>query len=720
MAVHSLAGPAARLALVLSVLLLGGGPAAPAARSDPLDDGGYASAVLADAPAAFWPLAETSGTTAADSAGSAPASLTDGVTLGQPGAVPAGGGPAAALDGHAGYLRTTTSLAVGSDFTLEAWVKARTNPSTGSVLSLYANGQTRTLFLDGSHFVGMADVTADWPKYAVIGPQLDPSVWHHVVFVTQATPDGSALRLYVDGQDLGSASVPARQAFSAPAVIGWSDATWLAHLDGSVQDVAVYPLALSADRVRAHYAAAGPQCNASLQALVDRAAPNAVVSVPACLYRETVRIDKPLVLAGQPGAEIRGSDVWTDWTPSGGLWTSSNTLPELPNPSGRDGRCGEPTRRCLLPQQVFVDGQPLYPITPGTGPGLRSGQFTFDGARHVVLADDPTGHTIEVSTRESWVETRSDGVTIQGFRMRYAANDAQTGGLSNDGYSNWTVQDNVLSDAHGGVVSIKDGNNLNVLRNDISRGGNLGIHGDHLTNGTVVGNHIHHNNTDQFSPTWGAGGAKVTRVDHFTFDGNEVDNNAAPGLWCDIDCHDVTYSANRVHDNATQAIIFEISEGATIRDNTIWQNGWSADQLWGAGILISSAAGADVYGNTLAWNAAGISVIQETMSDRLPVRNVHVHDNTVLSTAGAPALRWHSDATDGRLFDGAAGNTTPANRFWYPTPESGAPRFEWKGLRGSLADLAQAADDSRSTYLADVDKDALLASTGLPPPPAGQ
>ena len=54
-----------------------------------------------------------------------------------------------------------------------------------------------------------------------------------------------------------------------------------------------------------------------IQALVDAAAPGATVTVPPCLARETVKIDKPLTLNGQPGAEIRGSDVWTAWTAAG-------------------------------------------------------------------------------------------------------------------------------------------------------------------------------------------------------------------------------------------------------------------------------------------------------------------------------------------------------------------------------------------------------------------
>ena len=73
--------------------------------------------------------------------------------------------------------------------------------------------------------------------------------------------------------------------------------------------------------------------------------------------------------------------------------------------------------------------------------------------------------------RNRWIDVQSDGVTIQGFRMRASANEAQIGGIGNQSRSNFVLQDNVLSDAHGAIVSLGGGSNLKLLRNDISRGG---------------------------------------------------------------------------------------------------------------------------------------------------------------------------------------------------------------------------------------------------------
>jgi hypothetical protein len=172
---------------------------------------------------------------------------------------------------------------------------------------------------------------------------------------------------------------------------------------------------------------AQPTCQGSLQALVNAADPRTVVETAAgCVYREQVTINKPLTLQGGPGTEIRGSDVWTGWTKSGSYWVSKGTLPVFPagnvfcNPDEIN------TSRCKWPEQVFFDDNPLLQVASNP----QSGQFALNANRQVLLADDPTGHTVEVTTRTRWVQGASGDVTIEGFTMKHAANTGQTGGRS--------------------------------------------------------------------------------------------------------------------------------------------------------------------------------------------------------------------------------------------------------------------------------------------------
>src|SRR5262249_42925162 len=151
----------------------------------------------------------------------------------------------------------------------------------------------------------------------------------------------------------------------------------------------------------------------TLQNMIDAAPAGSVLQVPACTYRESVSINKPLTLDGLGKAQIRGSDVWTAWAASGATWTSSQTVPRLP----RHGPCRRRTA-CQLSGQVCFDHKPLA-RTPAATPA--TGQFALDASRHVIIADNPSGHTLEVTTRPGWLQISGKDVTVQGFNMRHAA-----------------------------------------------------------------------------------------------------------------------------------------------------------------------------------------------------------------------------------------------------------------------------------------------------------
>src|SRR5262249_36604775 len=156
------------------------------------------------------------------------------------------------------------------------------------------------------------------------------------------------------------------------------------------------------------------------------------------------------------------------------------------------------------------------------------------------------------------------------------------GGIDSLEHSNISILDNTLTDAHGAIVMLR-GDNLKILRNDMSRGGQLGVGLARAADSLVQGNRIHDNNTDDFAPAWEAGGLKSTRTTRLSIDHNEVYLNRGHGLWCDIDCQTVTFSDNRVHDNDNDGIKYEISRGARIYGNTVWNNGWAPPHGWGWG-----------------------------------------------------------------------------------------------------------------------------------------
>ena len=464
------------------------------------------------------------------------------------------------------------------------------------------------------------------------------------------------------------------------------------------------------------------ECSGSLQELVDAAFPGSVVTTPSgCIYRETVVVTKPLTLQAGPGTEIRGSDVWSGWTRRGDFWVRGG----LDHFSPGDVRCEPGTSRCLWPEQVFMNGRPLEQVAFAP----RSGQFAVDADRNVVLADDPDGRTVEVSTRRQWIIGRASDVTIRGFTMKHAANERGLGALTNrddrggNYHPRWIIESNELSDAHAAVVRI-DGEDVKLLGNEISRGGQLGVHGDG-ENVLVRGNEVRENNVEGFDRGWEAGGIKfASGTKKLTVDSNEVSGNRGVGVWCDIDCAGVVYSNNRVHHNWGPGLHFEISSGAKIFGNVVWENGWryhTDSRQWSPGIKVACSNGVEVYGNTLAWNASGISVINypREMPRWNDVQDVYVHDNRILSDGGF-SLSWVRARgwSGGTVDDPDSGNRGSNNEYWYPDAEGVSAGFRWAETDfGRLDDFNGTPGEEGGRYMTEAELRLLVAETGIPPSP---
>lgn len=389
---------------------------------------------------------------------------------------------------------------------------------------------------------------------------------------------------------------------------------------------------------------------------------------------------------------------------------------------------GDPPVRSTEPAdcgslQALIDAAP-------TGSVLTVPSCTY---REAVVIDRPLtvlgyGATISgndafgATVRESWLTVEASDVTVAGLAMADASNAPQTGAVRvKPGIERFVLRDCDLARAAGANVAIGLANDSRIEGCDIHHAGQLGVHlgGDGLNGhgNVIVGNTIRDNNTAGFDPEWEAGGLKATRQTGLRIEGNTVRDNDGPGLWCDIYCQDIEVVDNVVHDNTYAGIHFEVSSGASISGNRVWENGWGkSGRGWGAGILVSSSGEAQVVDNVVAWNRNGISVVSQDRRDwEHSPRDNEVTNNVVVGETGQFLVFWSQD-WDGALFRPESGNRGSGDAYWSGGGRS-SRAFEWGGHRMTLDAFAQTPAGQDSSFLDEDEMRAKLSAADVPVSP---
>jgi Concanavalin A-like lectin/glucanases superfamily/Fibronectin type III domain len=230
----------------------------------------YTSTILGDAPALYARLDDPSGTLAADSSGNGSnPSYVGGVSLNQPGALGSDPDGAVTLDGSTGYLSVpnTSSLNLTGAISVEAWVKWTATPT--GVQDIVYRGDSATVagasfslaYIPGCTGCGLGFYSYIGNAYtcACQSGALPGGQWFHLVGTRTA---GGQLAFYVNGSQVAIASDSGGALNSVPQGIaigasGSGSAPSLYPVNGTLDEAAVYPIALTATQVTTHYHAAG-------------------------------------------------------------------------------------------------------------------------------------------------------------------------------------------------------------------------------------------------------------------------------------------------------------------------------------------------------------------------------------------------------------------------------------------------------------------------------
>ena len=212
----------------------------------------YRDAVMADSPVGYWRLAETTGNALDETGNAAGGRYNGGVTRGVPGALSTDANLAARFDGVDDYVSVADNgpMDVGDTFTYELWVKRGATQGVTQRLLHKGTGPAALGFGSNNRVVllpGGTGATATASSAMTIVDQ----AWHHVV----ATKSGADVHIYVDGVDVTMAGANATMTTSANALNIGRATTSSAYIGADLDEVAIYPTALSSARVLAHYQA---------------------------------------------------------------------------------------------------------------------------------------------------------------------------------------------------------------------------------------------------------------------------------------------------------------------------------------------------------------------------------------------------------------------------------------------------------------------------------
>ncbi|MGM7679304.1 PKD domain-containing protein [Microbacterium sp. A94] len=216
----------------------------------------YVDAVTADGPQLYYPL----GTAAQDWGGANTPVFGSGVTASTSDVANTSTGASTFTGTTTGRVSTTTKAVVSDAFSTELWFK--TNTTTGGKLLGYGSAASGDSTSYDRHIYMLNNGRLVFGTYngstqiAQTTTAFNNNAWHHAV----ATQGSDGMKLYVDGHLVASnaAATQAEGYFGYWRVGGdnltnWPSAPRSKYFKGSIDEVAVYPYALTSAQVQTHY-----------------------------------------------------------------------------------------------------------------------------------------------------------------------------------------------------------------------------------------------------------------------------------------------------------------------------------------------------------------------------------------------------------------------------------------------------------------------------------
>ena len=342
--------------------------------------------------------------------------------------------------------------------------------------------------------------------------------------------------------------------------------------------------------------------------------------------------------------------------------------------------------------------------------GTYHENLTMSNMSNVQLVGE-AGAKLDVSAGSPGITLSNDqDVTVKGLTIDGPGGgpaSADTNGAASQsgadiwmlGGSGYTIESNIIENAHGEGVSSNGGNDVAVIGNQIlnsSYGGyDLGSNSllaDNLIQGNDTAGVAQSTNPTVSNMTEGAG--KMWETSNDTVENNIVDNNDGPGVWFDTGGTNAnsTVTNNYFYDNQGPGLMLEQDGHMVVANNTLWGNATpSAGEFasgWGnAQIFLPQSANLSVVDNSVAAQSGtwGIQVTEE--NGGLTLQNVTVDNNSVQLANGA----YEGWQNNGYSPNAPIGSGISENNNQYIVPSSSYAGFEWDNTNPETLSAFQAS-----------------------------
>ena len=423
-----------------------------------------------------------------------------------------------------------------------------------------------------------------------------------------------------------------------------------------------------------------------LQTLVSQYPASTTFSLAPGTYRlQSVVPQSGDSFVGQTGVIVSGAALLTNFVQDGSYWTAAVSVTEQ---SAYPGTCLSTSPVCMYPEDLYFYN--VLKTRVASLSAVGAGTWYLDYSKQTAyIGDDPSGQTVEISELPSAFSGGATNVTIDNLIVEKYAAVAQSGAIQPEN-SGWIIENSEIRYNHG--RGITTGDSMQLTGNYIHHNGQLGAGGGG-NNVTATGNQFAYNNASGYDWNWESGGLKMCNVTGLVVTNNSSNNNNGPGFWTDINTQGSTFTGNQTTGNIEAGIMIEISDGATITNNTIVNDAFvpGESSLWyGAGILISTSSNVTITGNTVTNSMNGIGGIYDDRGDNpsgvpYALQNVVANNNTITQGTGMAMGIVTEGTEDGTtaVFT-SMGNKFSGNTFILTSPSTGL-YFSWMNESMTLA-----------------------------------